>query len=153
MRLCLLIASCLPNPAEGRLDVQLGQPVRPHRISIGLDLCHILAQAGLLPGHPHFGAGATLLVAGTPAERPPGPMPVPIETCDPDPIVHPLHQYDHPHAAAGDDRGGIVGEAGRSRRPAEVGGQRHGRQDTAKRRKRCDKGASGRRERVRRRGC
>lgn len=99
--------------------MQPGQPVRPHRISIGLDLGHMLAQADLVLGHPHLGAGATLLVAGTPAERPAGTMPVPVETCDPDPVVHPLHQYDHPHA--GDDRGGIVGEAGRSRRPAEVG--------------------------------
>lgn len=113
-------ASCLP--AEGWLDVQLLQPVRPHRLSIGLDLGHILAQAGLVPGHPHLGAGPPLLVAGTPAERPAGTMPVPAETGDPDPVVHPLHQYDYPHAAASDDRGGIVREAGRTRRPVEVGG-------------------------------
>ena len=105
-----------------------------------------------MPGHPHLGAGPPLLVAGTPAERPAGTMPVPVETGDPDPVVHPLHQYDHPHAAAGDDRGGIVREAGGARRPVEVGGQRHGRQDTAGRRKRCDKGAGCRRERVWRQG-
>lgn len=106
-----------------------------------------------MPGHPHLGAGATLLVAGTPAERPAGAMPVPVETGYPDPVVHPFHQYDHPHAAAGDDRWGIVGEAGRAGRPIEVRGQRHGGEDTAGRRKGCDKGAGCRREHVRRWGC
>ncbi|AFJ75515.1 hypothetical protein Smp_45 [Stenotrophomonas phage Smp131] len=69
--------------------MQLLQPVRPHRLSIGLDLGHILAQAGLVPGHPHLSAGAALLVTATPAGRPAGTMPMPVETGNPDPIVHP----------------------------------------------------------------
>ena len=131
----------LPFPAEGRLDVQLGQPVRPYRLPIGLDLGHILAQPSLVAGHPHLGAGTPLLVAGTPAEWPTWAMPVPVEIGNPDPVAHPLRQRNHPRAAAGDDRRWLAGEAGRTRRPVEVGGQRHGAEDTADRRKGCDRGA------------
>lgn len=102
--------------------MQAGQPVCTYRLPVCPDLGNILAQPRLVPGHPHLGAGAALLVAGTPAERPAGAMPVSVEAGDPDPVAHPLRHRNHPHAVASDDRRCLAGEAGRARRPVEVGG-------------------------------
>lgn len=57
----------------------------------------------------------------------------------------------HQHPIASDHGQRIIWPAGRACRPVEVGGERHGRQDTAGRRKGCDKGAVCGRELVRRR--
>lgn len=129
-----------------------GQPVCTYRLPVCPDLGDILAQPRLVAGHLHLGAGPAQLVAGTPADRPAGAMLVSVKTADPDPVAHPLRHRNHLHDVASDDRGCLAGEAGRVRRPIDVGGQRHGEEDTAGRRKGCDKGAGSRREHVRRRG-
>lgn len=82
--------------------MQLGKPVRAHRLLIRVDLGHVLAQAGLMPGHPHLGAGAALLVATAAAGWPTGPMPVPIKAGDPGVVVNALRHGHHPHPVASD---------------------------------------------------
>lgn len=128
----------LPHPAEGWRGVQLGQPVRAHSLPPAVDGCHVLAEPRLMPGHPQLSAGAPLLIAGAPPGRATGAIAVAIQQGDAGLVVNAMRHGDHPHPITSDHRQRITWPAGGACRPVEVGGQRHGRQDTAGRRKGCD---------------
>lgn len=91
-----------------------------------------------MPGHPQLSAGTRLLIAGAPPGGPTWAIAMAIQQGDPDPVVKALRHSDHPDTVASDHGQRITWPAGRACRPVEVGGQRHGRQDTAGRRKGCD---------------
>ncbi|UQA21491.1 hypothetical protein [Stenotrophomonas sp. NY11291] len=124
----------LSHPTKWRILACLGQPVAPNLFLPGPDQGHVLAQPRLVPDHPLFGAGPALRVAAAPAERSSRAVPVPVQRGNPDAIVHPFSHGHHPHPMAGDHSRGVIRVAGRPSRPVEVGGERHGREDTAGRR-------------------
>ncbi len=132
----------LSHPSEWRILVGLGQPVAPDLLLPRQDRGDVLAQPGLVPGHPQLGPCPALLAAAAPAERTSRavPVPVPVQRGNPDSIVHPFSHGHPPHPMAGDYSRGVVRVAGRPSRPVEVGGERHGREITAGRRRSCERG-------------